>query len=440
MASIFALLSVGITKGASINGLRALGGFMKGAREGNLEQAKMAHQTFLDQMEEVHATNEAAIKDYNAIIGNKKFTLEQQSQMYRQKALEYKDEMGMLAQEQGGMNAVARDIKQKADIDFKMRQELDRRRGIEDREKRTAIMGVRGAGGAGAGGGMQSVYGIALSDIPPGVPGEKNEAFLKMLPWPLQELVKESVAGKVDMKTFGGMGNKAAENKANLGLASIIYSGGDWKSYGAGVKEKAEREGTPGGLTGRNELKINTLSEHIDQYARAMKRLNNSEVKRWNTAKNNMQSEFGDPRLDAVRVPAGIAAGEIASIIKGGNAAADKEAIQHWENIFATSTSPEQTMAVVWEALEAAGGRLVNIERQYKNMGLDRHVLTPEARALFRKYLPKGRPEPEWLKEPGKGGPASDAREKLRQIYEEAGRDPAKARELARQRGITIPQ
>ena len=152
MASIFALLSVGITKGASINGLRALGGFMKGAREGNMEQAKMAHQTFLDQMEEVHATNEAAIKDYNAIIGNKKFTLEQQSQMYRQKALEYKDEMGMLAQEQGGMNAVARDIKQKADIDFKMRQELDRRRGIEDREKRTAIMGARGAGGAGGDG------------------------------------------------------------------------------------------------------------------------------------------------------------------------------------------------------------------------------------------------------------------------------------------------
>ena len=130
MASIFALLSVGITKGASINGLRALGGFMKGAREGNMEQAKMAHQTFLDQMEEVHATNEAAIKDYNAIIGNKKFTLEQQSQMYRQKALEYKDEMGALAQEQHGMNGVALDIKRKSDIQSKMRQELDRRRGL----------------------------------------------------------------------------------------------------------------------------------------------------------------------------------------------------------------------------------------------------------------------------------------------------------------------
>src|SRR5580765_4803734 len=117
MASIFALFSVGLMKGSSIAGLRALGGFMKGAREGNMEQAKAAHQDFVDKMREVHDTNELALRDYNAIIGNKKYSLDMQEKLFRQKALEYNDELALQAQTQGGMNAVTALNRKKADID-----------------------------------------------------------------------------------------------------------------------------------------------------------------------------------------------------------------------------------------------------------------------------------------------------------------------------------
>ncbi len=150
MASIFALLSVGLAKGNAIYGLKALGGFMEGAHAGNVDQAKAAHQDFVDKMDEVHATNENALKEYNAIIGNKKFSLEAQEHMYRMKALEYNDELGLQAQTQGGMNAVTALNKQRADVDFRMLGELDRRRRVIEQERHDRAMESRTTSGSGA--------------------------------------------------------------------------------------------------------------------------------------------------------------------------------------------------------------------------------------------------------------------------------------------------
>jgi len=396
MASVFALLSVGLTKGSAIYGLRALGGFMKGAHEGNMEQAKAAHQDFLDKMQEVHDINENALKDYNAIIGNKKFTLQQQEQMYRQKALEYQDELGLQAQTQGGMNAVTALNRQKAEVDFKMLAELDRRRRVIEMERHNKAMEARPVGGAARAGGMDSVLGIPIADIPPLPAGqEKNEAFLSMLPPAQASMVKDMDAGKLPVSGFGGF---AVKDRSELLKATSIYHPGSSASQKYIVATKALQETTPGGPIGRNELAINTLAEHIDQWSTAMNKLNNSQLRRWNEAKNKLSMEFGDPALQEAQVPAGIAASEIARIVKGGTAAPTIPEEEYWKNVFNTSSSPEQTKKVIWAALEASGGRLISIERAFRQMGLERHVLTPEARDLLLKHKPKNAPMPEWLK------------------------------------------
>ncbi len=106
MASIFALLAVGVAKGSGSLALNAFSGFLEGAHAGNVEQATAALKDFNSNMARVREANEAALAEYNAIIGNKKLSLDAQERAFRMKALEFQDELSLAALEQGGMNAV----------------------------------------------------------------------------------------------------------------------------------------------------------------------------------------------------------------------------------------------------------------------------------------------------------------------------------------------
>ena len=92
VASIFALLSVGIAKGQAIYGLKAFSGFMQGAHAGNLEQAKASIDDYKNSMEQVRQANEQAEREYLNIFNNKKLSVEQAQQAVHLKALEFKDE------------------------------------------------------------------------------------------------------------------------------------------------------------------------------------------------------------------------------------------------------------------------------------------------------------------------------------------------------------
>ena len=132
MASVFALLSVGLAKGQGVYGLKALGGFLEGAHAGNVEQANAALKDFNNNMEYVRATNEYALAQYNSIIGNKKYSLEVQDRMFRQKALEMDDQLSIQQLEQGGMNAVHVRLRDLAKMNYEFDKELNRHRQIEN--------------------------------------------------------------------------------------------------------------------------------------------------------------------------------------------------------------------------------------------------------------------------------------------------------------------
>ncbi len=131
MASIFGLLAVGLAKGSAIYGLKALGGFMKGAHEGNIEQASAALKDYTAKMQEVHAANEATSAEYNAIFNNKKYDFEMQDRMVGIKAAEFRDELMQQAGAQGGMNARHKLLQDRANVGLKMTDELLRLRQID---------------------------------------------------------------------------------------------------------------------------------------------------------------------------------------------------------------------------------------------------------------------------------------------------------------------
>jgi hypothetical protein len=131
MASVFSLLSVGLAKGSAIYGIRALGGFMQGAREGQMQTAEAALKDYNAKMKEVQEANQTALEEYNAIIGNRKMSLETQAQMLRIKALEFQDDLTIQSMEQGGLTAVNDRLNKLADMNFKYTAEIDRHQQIQ---------------------------------------------------------------------------------------------------------------------------------------------------------------------------------------------------------------------------------------------------------------------------------------------------------------------
>lgn len=434
MAAIFALLSVGLSKGAGSEALRGFGGFLEGANQGNIELAKASLDDFNANIKAVHEANDSAYQAYNAVFNNTKLSFDAQERLIHQTALKYEDQVGLEKLRQGGMVEFNKLQNQRFKNQAEMSKEMVRMQQVAERiDLQRQRLAQQASGGGGAAG--QSVFGIPMTDIPPAPPGQKNEAFLKMLPPAVAEIVKRVAAGDVDLKTYGGMGKSAAENRINYGNAALIYDP-SFKTRQAGILEKAEKELTPGGRVGNNALAINTLPHHVDQYVESFNKLDNSQAQRWNSAKNKFATEFGDPKLGNVQASAYVVAEELARVAKGGTASPVKDEVERFLTIFNTSDSPQQAMGKVWEVLKIAGGRLSAVEESYRLQGMDKSVLTPEARELILKYKPKNVPTPDWLKaKSGKQGSNKVTLDQAKEMIQKYG-SVQKAMEAAKQQGL----
>jgi hypothetical protein len=272
-----------------------------------------------------------------------------------------------------------------------------------------------------------------MANIPQAQPGQKNEQFLKMLPPVQADLVKRIAQGDI---ATSGFGNMAVKDRNEYIKAATTYDP-SFSTRIYGLMDKTAKEFTPGGIVGTNVLAINTMTHHIDDFADAFGKLNNSQVQRWNGAKNKMATEFGDPALQRVQVSGLAAAGELAKVIKGGRAAPTDQEMAEWEKVFSTSMSKEQMNAVVWQALQTAGGRLTSIEDSYRQqMGKDFGALSPDTKQIILKRKPKSAPAPKWLKageEPQRGGKVT--LEQAKEMIKKYG-SAAAAMKAAKEQGL----
>lgn len=428
LASIFALLSVGLAKGSAIYGLKALGGFMEGAHASNVEQAKAALQDFNSNMQVVHDANQAALHEYNAIWQDKKLSWDTKLQVFREKALMFEDKLALEKLDQGDVNGIHQLNKDRANVNKTMHTELLRNEQIKNQMAHYEQMAkLADAKARGVTGGMDIEH-MELGPIDP-TTGNREE-FLAKFPEADQELIKAMATGKMAASGFGNIDQK---RRTFLIQAAQLYR----PSFNARLFQLGSitaKEFSPAGAAGKNIIAINTMIPHIDQFAENYSKLNNSQIQRWNSVKNKLETEFGDPALLRVQQSALRVAGEYAKIIKGGAAAPTDQEMSHWEQIFTTNMSKAQMQGVVWDALEGAGGRLSALEQAYSaNMpGEKLDALYPKSKELIVKNKPKNEKAPDWLHVSGKGGSneESEIKSNLDRISEEVARQAKRYQEL----------
>jgi hypothetical protein len=102
----------------------------------------------------------------------------------------------------------------------------------------------------------------------------------------------------------------------------------------------------------------NTLIRHLRQLHKSVDKLNNTDFRMLNAAWQKGLEQIGDPRLAPFLVSANGAAGELAMIFKGGNAAPTKEEIAEAKKIWNPFASPDQLRDGIEAAVEAMQGRL----------------------------------------------------------------------------------
>lgn len=401
VASMMAALSMAGGRGRGMLAMAGMTGAIQGFNEGNFLKYKTGMETYKTAVDTQIQQYNMQVKDYTLQMDQRHANLEDMFRELNLQAHKYGDDVMIAETEAGRLDGILKrtaDIQKFASDAQKVVQANEllpyRKQLLQEQIKYTQAR-TGAVGGAGAG--MDSIFGIPMVDIPLAQPGQKNEDFLSMLPPARAEVVKKVASGDLNISSLGGMGKDASAMRRNYLEAAAIYDPVFRQQKYAQI-DKTLKETTPGGATGSNVLAINTLAHHIDDYAQQFAKLDNSQVQRWNSAKNRLATEFGDPALNRLKVPLGLVAAETARVVKGGRAAPTEDEIKYWEKTFDAAASPEQTKQVVWQAIQGIGGRLREVETANRAiLGPDYQALSPEAKALIIKNKPRNVPVPDWL-------------------------------------------
>lgn len=218
-------------------------------------------------------------------------------------------------------------------------------------------------------------------NIPPGVPGERNDAALQGMSQANMQIVKQLVDYKIPLPS--GFALKAPFWQEILGRAALYDPSFDATQYQVRMSVK---RGFNSGKEATNIRGLNTAISHLETMADKAKALNNSSLPIWNSIINSGISAVGDPRVVGLNTTATAVESELASVFKG-MGATDQE-IKAWRANFNSSQSPAQIKESIGTAIELLGGRLQALNSQYETgMGRpkDFHFLSDKSRAILKK-------------------------------------------------------
>lgn len=396
MAGIASLIA-GFNSNGRVRGIRAnqsLAAGLKGFQEGSLLRAKLGLEDWKNQVEQQMMEFKMIRQRNLDILQAKGMTIEDKLKEIELSNAPYKNQMMQATIEKEGIDGVVKIDQQMAGIINSMERVLGKAdpaiQQMNLQYKQSQIDLNKARTEAAKTGGLPA----DLAKLPPGTPGQKNEALLATLDPNTAALVKKMANYELPISGFGGLDVKTRSRLVQL--AALYDPTFDVKEYPTRVKVMADY--SPAGASGRNITAINTMAYHIDRFKTAFEKLNNRQLKLWNTAQNKLKTNFGDPAITAVQLPANGVADELAKILKGGTAAPTDEEMQLWQSIFNTSMSPGQMKSTIWEAFDLAGGRLKQISTAYEramNKPLD--ALYPDTKAIIAKNKPANEPTPSWL-------------------------------------------
>ena len=197
--------------------------------------------------------------------------------------------------------------------------------------------------------------------IPPEHQGLTGQEYLDTLTPAVAAQIKSIVEGRASLDKIASLrkhkGDLASERR-RLHLMALQYDPTFdqtvWATRNATRRDFANSKSAPG----RAINAANTLIRHLGQLNKSVDKLNNTDFRILNRAWQEGLNQIGDPRLNPFLVSANGAAGELAMIFKGGNAAPTKEEIAEARKVWNPFSSPQQLRAGIEAAVEAMRGRL----------------------------------------------------------------------------------
>lgn len=182
-------------------------------------------------------------------------------------------------------------------------------------------------------------------------------------------------AYKLDPQTLNRM--KPDLKDALIAEALVVNPNLDLTNYQANAQTRAD---FAKGAAGKNIRSLNTMVEHLGEWADVMGRMGNKGSPAYNAIGNFFSEQGGSGLPAAVQVKANTLAGEYAALLKGG--VPDKAEVEQMRQSLAASSSPEKQKEVVAAIARAAIERAAALTNQRRAVELpdDQPILSDVAR------------------------------------------------------------
>ena len=223
------------------------------------------------------------------------------------------------------------------------------------------------------------------SGIPPQAQGKTGDDALAGQPEGIRNLVRE-VASYQKRLPIG----IAAGRPPWSTVAELVgpYSNWQWneQKYETAQHMRTEYTNTSGSHTGAKILSLNTLTQHLGTFEKAVDALKAHDVQGVNRFLNFLGTQMGHPEVTNMATAKTAISDELSTALK--QSGATDVSIQHWQDNFKNASSPEQFKGSIKEAYSLMAGRLKPIRDEYEGvMGtVDVPIVHKSSRPFFQAH------------------------------------------------------
>lgn len=218
--------------------------------------------------------------------------------------------------------------------------------------------------------------GAAMAPVPSSqlAPGARNDAALQGVAPNVAAIVKAIDDGRMALPS--GFALRSAYWQNILGLISKYDPSFDAVNYNARAKTRAD---FTSGASSKQINALNTAIQHLDSLSKDADALSNSKFPAWNSVKNLLSTQAGDPRIKRFNTTRNAVSDELTRVWRqAGGTEAD---IQSWQKNLDAAGSPAQLHGVIAQIGELLKGKIDAFGAQYgQGMGTEPiNTLTPQA-------------------------------------------------------------
>src|SRR5579872_2292770 len=310
LTALSIVVASALTRKHSLNAMAFATGAMKGYMTGQKEEMEEAHQKWKDSMERAERQNAIELQQYNAAFAQYSGDVSKLKQQLEVISAKYGDTNKLRQLQAGNVDAVRDMVEKQATLDlgYKRLIEEDKWHGEERRHHLALENAVKGTP-------MEDAYRTFLKENPNATSEERlqfirkekdvdiaaqgaaamaghGEDFLKTLKPEVAAQVKALAEGRMAFPS--GFALRSPYWQQMLQAVSQYDPTFDAVNYTARAKTRSD---FTSGAAAKNVTSLNTVIGHLDELDKAARDLNNSNWRTYNSVKNFIETETGDPRV-----------------------------------------------------------------------------------------------------------------------------------------------